>query len=77
MFKIAEISPWCAKRMTVYYDKTAKANPYRVYLEWQEATYKGLVAHKHQLYRFSDLASAAYEMWQYGLKYNEDRRKGA
>ena len=74
MKKIAEIKPSRAKNMTVYYDKAAKVNPYRIYLEWMEPTPHGLMPRKQQYDRFADLASAAYEIWQYGLKYNEDRR---
>lgn len=74
MKKIAEISPCKAANMTIYYDKTAKVNPYRVYLEWMESTEHGLTHRKRQIHRFADLASGAYEMWQYALKYNEDGR---
>ena len=74
MIKVAEISPKRAPRMTVYYDKTAKRNPYRVYLEWMEPTPHGLVARKRQQSRFADFASAIWDMPKYALEHNEDRR---
>ena len=74
MIKVAEIKPYGVANMTVYYDKTVKTNPYRVYLEWNEITDRGLVDHKKQVSRFADLGSAVGMMATYVLRNNEEGR---
>lgn len=74
MTKIAEIQPKGVAKMAIYYDEKASVNPYRVFLHFNELTPYGLMKKRHQLNRYADLASAAYEMTQYAIQNNEERR---
>ncbi len=74
MKKIAHLSPRGVAEMVIYYDEKADHNPYRVYLEWNEITYRGLMPRRSQIVRYADLLSAVCEMYEYAKQHNEDRR---
>lgn len=74
MKKIAHLSPRGVAEMVIYYDEKADRNPYRVYLEWNEITDRGLMPRRRQIVRYADLLSAVYEMHEYAKQHNEDRR---
>ena len=74
MQKIASISPKGVPSMTVYYDKKAKTNPYRVYKEWNEVTEYGIRHRKKLVIRYADLLSCAHLMLGYISMYNEEGR---
>ena len=74
MTKIASISPKGVPHMVVYYDKEAKQNPYRVYLEWCEAGEHGNRQRKKQIMRYADLGSCGALIAQYAIRHNEEGR---
>ena len=74
MQKIACISPKGVPSMTVYYDKKAKMNPYRVYKEWNEVTEYGIRRKKNLVIRYADLWSCANLMQGYIATHNEEGR---
>lgn len=75
MKKIAEIHPQGLGSMVVYYDNKADQNPYRVYrVRYDYVPEKGLCKRTKQTARYADLASCAYELWQFAYCNNEEGR---
>lgn len=74
MNKIGEIKPYGVAKMTVYYDKKAKQNPYKVYTEWSGYTLKGYREQKRMVEKYADLYSCVAVMAQYAMEHNEEGR---
>ena len=74
MKKIGFISPKGKPTMAIYYDEKVNANPYRVYLEWYDATDCGLKFRRKQDCRYADLYSCGIHMAAYTAAHNEEGR---
>lgn len=68
MTKIGFIQAAGKPEMTIYYDKKATVNPYRVYIEWYDGT-----RHKKLLAKYADLFSCGCMVQRYTEMYNEER----
>lgn len=70
MTKLANIIVPGAGAFTVYHDKNAKQNPYRVYheyKEWEPFADGGYIPHKKKILKakYADYKSCAYLIYQY------------
>ena len=74
MNKIGEIKPINGDKLTVYYDKKAKYNPYKVYREWWGYSPHGNVYHKQMVAKYGNLHSCGLLIAKYTERFNEEGR---
>lgn len=72
--KIGFIAPIGSDMLSVYYDRKAKKNPYRVYREWKEAGPYGLRSRRKMVAQYADLYSCAFVILGWCKEHNEERR---
>ena len=74
MIKIGEVFPAGVPALKVYYNETAKQNPYRVVQEWKEPGTYGLRDRRKTIAKYADLYSCMLVLTRYCEAHNEERR---